>query len=81
MASIDGLETSKVLQRTGKDSERVREATSGKPGGKRHNIVQAILAGGTVASIVAISKANGASFGGLADLVVLVWLGVVTLTK
>jgi len=55
--------------------------TRGKPGGKRHNIVQAILAGGTVASIVAISKANGASFGGLADLVVLVWLGAVTLTK
>ena len=53
----------------------------GKAGGKRHTIVAAILAGGSVAKIIAICKANGASFGGLADLVVLIWLGAVTLTK
>ena len=50
----------------------------GKPGGKRATIVAAILAGGSLAKIVAIAKANGASFAGLADVVAAGWQGVVT---
>jgi len=50
----------------------------GKPTGKRATIKAAILAGGSLASIVAVSKANGASFAGLADVVVAGWQGVVT---
>jgi hypothetical protein len=50
----------------------------GKPGGKRATIVAAILAGGSLAKIVAVAKANGASFAGLADVVVAGWQGVVT---
>ena len=53
----------------------------GKPGGKRATIVAAILAGGSLAKIVAIAKANGASFSGLADVVAAVWQGVITLHK
>ena len=53
----------------------------GKPGGKRATIVAAILAGGSLAKIVAIAKANGASFSGLADVVAAVWQGVITLQK
>jgi|TARA_R100001530_G_scaffold127039_1_gene96157 hypothetical protein len=52
--------------------------TKGKPGGKRATIVAAILAGGSLAQIVAVAKANGASFAGLADVVVAGWQGVVT---
>jgi hypothetical protein len=52
--------------------------TKGKPGGKRATIVAAILAGGSLAQIVAVAKANGASFSGLADVVVAGWQGVVT---
>ena len=37
------------------------------------------MAGGSVASIVAVSKANGASFAGLADLGAAVWDGVAVL--
>jgi hypothetical protein len=51
----------------------------GKPGGKRHAIQAAVMAGGSVAEIVALSKANGATAGGLADLVALLWLGCVEL--
>jgi hypothetical protein len=54
--------------------------SKGKPGGKRHTIVQAILAGGSLTKVWAISRANGASYGGLADLVVAIWQGVVTLS-
>ena len=51
----------------------------GKPGGKRHTIQAAIMAGGPLAKLVAICKGNGASYGGLADLVAMVWLGLVTI--
>jgi len=54
--------------------------SKGKAGGKRHTIVQAILAGGSLSKIWAISRANGAGYGGLADLVVAIWQGVVTLS-
>lgn len=53
----------------------------GKPSGKRATIVAAILAGGSLAKIVAIAKANGASFAGLADVVAAAWQGVITLQK
>ena len=55
--------------------------TKGKPHGPRATIVAAIKAGGNLADIVAVSKANRAGFSGLADLVVAVWQGVVTLSK
>jgi len=51
----------------------------GKPGGKRHNIQAAIMAGGALAKIVAICKGNGASYAGLADVVAMVWGGLVTI--
>ena len=53
--------------------------TKGKATGKRATIKAAIVAGGSVASIVAVSKANGASFAGLADLGAAVWDGVAVL--
>ena len=53
----------------------------GKPGGKRATIVAAILAGGSLAKIVAIAKPNGAGFKGYADVVACVWQGWVTLQK
>ena len=52
--------------------------TKGKPTGKRATIVAAILAGGSLANIVAVGKANQAGFSGLADVVVAGWQGVVT---
>ena len=48
---------------------------------KRYNIYNAIWAGGSLAKIVAVAKANGASFAGLADVVACVWAGWVTLQK
>jgi|TARA_R110000751_G_scaffold275119_1_gene375971 hypothetical protein len=50
-----------------------------KPGGLRHTIQAAIMAGGSVKKLAAVSKANGATYGGLADLVAMVWLGLVTI--
>ena len=38
-----------------------------------------IMAGGSVKKLAAVSKANGATYGGLADLVAMVWLGLVTI--
>ena len=52
--------------------------SKGKPGGKRATIVAAILAGGSLAEIVAVGKTNNAGFSGLADVVVAGWQGVVT---
>jgi len=49
----------------------------GPVGGPRHTIQAAVMAGGPVAEIVAVSKANGATARGYADLVALVWLGCV----
>jgi hypothetical protein len=48
---------------------------------KRYNIYNAIWAGGSLAKIVAVAKANGASYVGLADVVACVWAGWVTLHK
>ena len=53
--------------------------TRGKPGGARHNIQAAIMAGGPLAKLAAVCKGNGASYGGLADLVAMAWLGLVTI--
>jgi hypothetical protein len=51
----------------------------GKPGGKRHTIQAAVMAGGPLAKLAAVCKGNGATYGGLADLVAMVWLGLVTI--
>jgi hypothetical protein len=53
--------------------------TRGKPGGPRHTIATAIMAGGTLAKLVAVCKGNGATYGGLADVVAMCWLGLVTI--
>ena len=48
---------------------------------KRFNIYNAIWAGGSLAKIHAVAKANGAGFSGYADVVACVWQGWVTLHK
>jgi hypothetical protein len=48
---------------------------------KRYNIYNAIWAGGSLAKIHAVAKANAAGFGGYADVVACVWQGWVTLHK
>ena len=48
---------------------------------KRYNIYNAIWAGGSLAKIHAIAKANKAGFKGYADVVACVWQGWVTLHK
>ena len=48
---------------------------------KRFNIYNKIWAGGSLANIHAVAKANGAGFSGYADVVACVWQGWVTLHK
>ena len=53
--------------------------TRGKPGGPRRTIAAAIMAGGPLAELVAVCKGNGATYGGLADVVAMCWLGLVAI--
>jgi len=70
--------TSATVKLTGVLAHHTVKQTSAN---KRFNIYNAIWAGGSLANIHAIAKANGAGFSGYADVVACVWAGWVTLHK
>ena len=68
--------TSATVKLTGVLAHHTVKQTSAN---KRFNIYNAIWAGGSLANIHAIAKANGAGFSGYADVVACMWQGWVTL--